>query len=143
MTSARSAPTAGSRLLYAALIVGSICRVIILWQTQNLRTPIGDEQHYTQLAGHILNGDGFAWEPGRPTSIRPPLYPAIVAGIFAITGAGNFQAVRFVQLIVALATTWLVFDIGRRAYGAAVGRIAAAVFWLYPSLVFFNFTILT
>ena len=25
----------------------------------------------------------------------------------------------------------------------SLGRIAAAVFWLYPSLIFFNFTILT
>jgi hypothetical protein len=48
-----------------------------------------------------------------------------------------------VQILLALATTGIVFLIGRRVYGPAVGSLAAAICWLYPSLVFSNFLILT
>jgi hypothetical protein len=33
--------------------------------------------------------------------------------------------------------------LGRRVYGEDTGRYAAAAVWLYPTLIFFNFTILT
>jgi hypothetical protein len=60
-----------------------------------------DERHYVRLATNLLEGHGFAWSPGEPTSIRPPLYPAFVAGIWNITGPGHLQAVRFCQIILA------------------------------------------
>ena len=81
--------------------------------------------------------------PGQPTSIRPPLYPALVAAIFAVAGESNYQAVRLVQFVLALLTTALVYRLGCRIFTPAVGRYAAAATWLYPSIVFFNFTILT
>jgi 4-amino-4-deoxy-L-arabinose transferase-like glycosyltransferase len=39
--------------------------------------------------------------------------------------------------------TGLVYAVGRRAFGAPTGRWAAAITFLYPTLIFFNFTILT
>ncbi|MGH9387894.1 MAG: ArnT family glycosyltransferase [Vicinamibacterales bacterium] len=134
---------AAGRLFLAALVLGLILRAAIFWQTDTLGTPISDERDYSQLASHILKGDGFVWEPGRPTSIRPPLYPALVAGVWAIAGTGNLQAVRFVQILLAALTTAIILQVGRQTFEIAVGRGAAAVFWLYPSLIFFNFTILT
>lgn len=133
-----------SRLIFwAAIALGLVVRLAIFSQTAALETEIQDEQHYVQLAGNVVAGHGFAWGPGQPTSIRPPLYPGLVAAIFSVTGVGNLQAVRFVQILIALATTGLIVELGRRAFSAEVGRVAAAIFFLYPSLVFFNFTILT
>ena len=82
-------------------------------------TGIVDEQHYAQLASSLRAGDGFAWGPGQPTSLRPPLYPALLAAVWTVAGDGNLQAVRFVQILLALATTGLVFLLGRRVFGAA------------------------
>jgi 4-amino-4-deoxy-L-arabinose transferase-like glycosyltransferase len=130
-------------LLPAALVLGLMLRGVILWQTQTLGMPISDERDYARLAGHILSGDGFVWDLGKPTSIRPPLYPALVAGVWAIAGPGNLQAVRLAQVVLALLTTALIFQLGRQVFDSTVGRWAAAAFWLYPSLIFFNFTILT
>jgi 4-amino-4-deoxy-L-arabinose transferase-like glycosyltransferase len=133
----------GRRLLWAAILLGLIVRIAVFSQTSSLGATIVDEQHYTQLAANLLQGEGFGWGPGQLTSIRPPLYPAMVASIWAVAGAGNLQAVRLVQILLALATTVLVYQLGRRTFGPRVGNYAAAVFWLYPSLIFFNFTILT
>jgi 4-amino-4-deoxy-L-arabinose transferase-like glycosyltransferase len=126
-----------------ALAVGLIVRLFVFWHTPTLGPEIEDERHYVQLAGNLLAGHGFAWGPGQPTSIRPPLYPGLVATIFAVAGPGNLQAVRLVQIALALATVALISALGRRAFTPAAGHYAAAVFFLYPSFVFFNFTVLT
>jgi hypothetical protein len=133
----------GGVLFGAALLAGLVIRVVVLAQTTSLGTPIMDEQHYAQLAGNLLNGHGFSWGPGRPTSIRPPLYPSLVAAVWGVAGENNYQAVRFVQVGLSALTAWVVFSVGREYFSAPVGRAAAAVTWLYPSLVFFNVTLLT
>jgi len=127
----------------AILAVGLIIRLGILWHTRDLGTPVVDEQHYRLLAGSLLAGEGFAFTPGQPTSLRPPLYPALVAAIWRVAGADNLQAVRAVQILLSLVTLGLVFALGRRAFSTRVGFIAAAVFWLFPAFVFFDFLILT
>jgi 4-amino-4-deoxy-L-arabinose transferase-like glycosyltransferase len=131
------------RVLAYLFAGGLILRLVLLWSTTSLFTPIVDEQQYRQLALNVLDGDGFAWSPGEPTSLRPPMYPTLLAGIWAVAGHDNMQAVRIVQILLALLTTFVVYQLGRRAFGSAVGEIGAITVWLYPSLIFFNFTILT
>jgi 4-amino-4-deoxy-L-arabinose transferase-like glycosyltransferase len=133
----------GRLVLRMALVVGLLLRGAILWQTADLGVTIVDEQQYSQISDNLLAGNGFAWHPGDLTSIRPPLYPAMVAAIWAVAGPRNLQAVRIVQILLSLAMTGAVYLLGARLYSAAIGRYAAAVCWLYPSFVFFNFLILT
>jgi 4-amino-4-deoxy-L-arabinose transferase-like glycosyltransferase len=131
------------RLLAAALLVGLVVRLLILWQTDALDARIADERQYLQLASSIHEGRGFAWASGAPTSLRPPLYPAFVAGIWTVAGEGDLQAVRLAQIALSLLTATLVYELGRRAYDARVGTLAAAITWLYPSLIYQDYTILT
>ncbi|MCU1382480.1 MAG: glycosyl transferase family 39 [Acidobacteria bacterium] len=138
-----AAPDHSRAVLTTALVIGLVIRLAILWQTPGLVTKIVDEQQYSQIARSIAAGDGFAWHAGAPTSIRPPLYPAMLAAIWTAAGSENLQAVRVIQILLALATTALVYVLGARLYGPVVGRWAAAVCWLYPSFIFFNFLILT
>lgn len=133
----------GRGVLGLALVLGLLTRLAIFWHTAALPMQIVDEQHYAQLAGNLLQGHGLAWGPDRLTSIRPPLYPGVVAGIWTVAGSDNLQAVRFVQILLALLTTAVVYALAVRVFGPVVARYAAAAFWLYPSLVFFNFLILT
>jgi 4-amino-4-deoxy-L-arabinose transferase-like glycosyltransferase len=133
----------GRRFLWTAIAVGLVVRLAILWYTPALGTVIGDEQHYSQLGESILAGDGFARAPGQPTSLRPPLYPALLAAIWSVAGTHNLQFVRAFQIVLALATMAVVYLLGARIYDKRTARYAAAASWLYPSLVFFNFLILT
>src|SRR5882757_7856772 len=87
-------------VLMAALVVGLLIRLVILWQTPALDAKIIDEQQYSQIARSLVAGHGFAWGEGRPTSIRPPLYPAMLAGIWTVAGSENLQAVRVVQILL-------------------------------------------
>ena len=40
---------------------------------------------------------------------RQPLYPALISGLWTVTGVGNFQAVRVVQMLLALLNTCLLY----------------------------------
>jgi 4-amino-4-deoxy-L-arabinose transferase-like glycosyltransferase len=130
-------------ILALALVIGLVVRVGILLQTTDLEPAIGDELQYVQLATSLVDGRGFAWATGEPTSLRPPLYPALVAGIWKTTGTRSFQAVRAVQVVLSLVTMLLVFQIGRRAFGPRAGAMAAALTFLYPDFIFLNSLILT
>jgi 4-amino-4-deoxy-L-arabinose transferase-like glycosyltransferase len=133
----------GRLFLWAVIAIGLVVRLAILWSTPTLGTGIADEQQYSQIGASIVAGDGFARAPGQPTSLRPPLYPALLAAIWSVGGTRNLQFVRAFQILLALATTAVVYLLGARMYNEKIGRYAAAASWLYPSLVFFNFLILT
>jgi len=133
----------GRRALRIALVIGLLLRLLILWHTTDLGETIIDEQQYSQIADNLLLGNGFAWGPGDPTSIRPPLYPGLLAAVWSVAGPRQLQVIRFVQILISLATVAGVYWLGACLYNPTVGRYAAAVCWLYPSFIFFNFLILT
>ena len=131
------------RVFWALLACGLVLRLAILWGASGVGVRIVDEQHYAQLASNVLAGHGFGWGPGDLTSIRPPLYPGLLVAIWSVFGDQNFQAVRVVQMGLAMATTAGVYALGLRAFNPSVARFGAVLCWLYPSLVFFNALILT
>jgi 4-amino-4-deoxy-L-arabinose transferase-like glycosyltransferase len=136
----------GDRVFWSILLAGLAIRLVILTQTGSLGLKIGDERDYFRLAENILAGNGFAWGPGVPTSMRPPLYPGFLAVVWSVSrifDAAPFQLVRFLQIVLAAATAFSVYQIGVRVYNVRVARLATVAYWFYPSLMFFNFLILT
>jgi 4-amino-4-deoxy-L-arabinose transferase-like glycosyltransferase len=128
---------ARSEILWLSTILaaGLILRLILLWRFDGMDLRVWDERDYDVLAANLVRYGEYAFEPGTPTSLRPPLYPAMVAGIYKVAGVGNYQAVRLVQIGLGLATAAVVYMIGRGAYGPRAGLIAAAICCFYPSLV--------
>jgi 4-amino-4-deoxy-L-arabinose transferase-like glycosyltransferase len=131
------------RALVIGLVVGLAIRLIVLSQTSSLGAKIVDEQQYLELATSLADGHGFAWKSGELTSLRPPLYPAVVAAVWTVTGSRSLQTIRLLQIVMELITVWLVYDIGRRVFSREAGRAAALLTWLYPSFIYYAFTALT
>jgi 4-amino-4-deoxy-L-arabinose transferase-like glycosyltransferase len=121
--------------LVGLLLVGLVVRLVILWRFAGIGVAIVDEQHYDQLAVSIAERGEFAFAPGQLTSIRPPLYPAVVAGVYRVAGSQNYQAVRLLQIAMSLVTTGLVYVLARRLYDERVALVAAAIHCFYPSLL--------
>ena len=130
-------------LWWALFALGLVIRLVVLIAVVDLPATIMDEQHYARIAMSVMAGDGFAWGPGSPTSIRPPLYPGALAALWTAVGGVNLQIVRALQIALAGLTALLLHWLGTRAFDARVGCLAALAFWLYPSLIFFNLLILT
>jgi len=100
-----------------------------------------DSRIYADLATnwlqHGIYGQTQASQPEKPivpTDARLPGYPAFLAGIFWLFGAGNFKAVLLAQILVDLATCLIVADLARRAVSGRAARIAFVLVALCPFL---------
>ena len=78
-----------------------------------------------------------------PTDTRLPGYPAFLAGIFWLFGAGNFKAVMLTQILIDLATCLIVADLARRAVSERAARIAFVLAALCPFLANYAAAVLT
>lgn len=117
------------------LVVGLLVRLVLVWRFDGLELKVWDEGDYDKLAVSLVERGEFAFEPGHPISLRPPLYPALVAAVYSVAGLHNYQAVRLVQAILGLGTTVVVYLLGRNVYGPRAGKVAASLFCFYPSLL--------
>src|SRR5688572_10014043 len=127
-----------------ALVIGAgvLLRLAILANTGDLTIRIADEAHYHTLATSLVEGRGFSFESG-PTSLRPPLYPGFIALVWTVTGTTSLQAVRGAQILLSVATAWLVFWTTRRLYDDRAALYAAALAMFYPALIASGFFLLT
>ena len=118
-----------------ALVVRVLYVVIVLRDY----VPVSDALHYHTLADAVGDGRGlvheFPFGHPHPTAFRPPLYPLLLGGVYAVTGSqlGAAQALNVAlgTAVVVLAALMAWRLAGRRA--AMVTGLLAAV---YPPLVF-------
>ena len=78
-----------------------------------------------------------------PADTRLPGYPAFLAGIFWLFGAGNFKAVMLTQILVDLGTCLIVADLARRTVSERAARIAFVLAALCPFLANYAAAVLT
>lgn len=120
-------------LLAAVALVVRIGYVLFVG---NQGKVLGDEYTYEQLALNIWRYGEFSFIQGVPTVFRPPLYPAIIAGTFMVTGQSLF-AVRLLQALSISLSAVILAKIGRMISGSVlVGFLAGLVFIINPLLVF-------
>ena len=86
---------------------------------------------------------GHPEKPIVPTDTRLPGYPAFLAGIFWLFGAGNFKAVMLTQILVDLATCLIVADLARRMVSERAARVAFVLAALCPFLANYAAAVLT
>jgi len=96
-----------------------------------------------RLAKAIATGEGFSSPflyPTGPTALVPPLYPYLLALIFKLFGvySTNAAIVTLAVNCLASALTCLpLFFIARFLFGREVGYIAAAIFAIHPSPIWY------
>lgn len=92
---------------------------------------------YSRVALAIVGGQGFYPPDLKPHIVyRAPLYPFLLAGIYGVAGESNYPAVRLFNCLLALATGWLIFSIGRRLGGELAGLLALGAFAVHPFFIY-------
>lgn len=91
------------------------------------------DQSYDDLARSVADGNGFS-VAGRPSAGNPPVYTLLVAFSYLVGGRG-WVSVGLLQALIGVVAALLVFALGRRLFGVAVGLVAAGAFAVYPYLV--------
>lgn len=117
--------------LLSVFVIALALRLASIWAFSN--PPEKDALQYHQLALNQLAGYGHALEPGRPTTLRPPLYPLFLAGIYALTGQ-DYRHALYVQAILHASLVFPLFWLGFRVSGCiSVGILAAGLFAVHTS----------
>lgn len=130
-------------VLLLILLAGAAVRYG-LWTWFAGQTPhIEDEQDYNRLACNLVQYGEFGFEQGRPTSLRPPLYPVLVAGVYRLFGLENYQAVRLLQAVLSLLNAVLLYRLGSAVLSRKAGLWLSGLYAFYPSLLGYNNLLLT
>ncbi len=115
-----------------AMAVGFVVRVLFLWRHPLFR---GDALVYGELAHHMIKQHVYGLvDTGilKPTLIRLPGYPAILAACFEAFGDANYLSVLWVQLFVDLASCGLIAATTSRIAGKRAGMWALWLAVLCP-----------
>jgi 4-amino-4-deoxy-L-arabinose transferase-like glycosyltransferase len=132
-----------SALVFLVAIAVRLTFILLLGSEQRLYDSNFDQNIYIDIARNLLEGRGFSVSydifvasSNRPTSIQPPVYPFMLASVFALFGE-NYLLVRLVQILMSAAICVCVYHIGKRTMGEKAGIIAGIVTAFYPALVMY------
>jgi len=133
------------RVLILILLVAAAVRLGWIWYVDNgapQSDRSGDAYWYWYYGQEIAAGRGYVNpDSGMATAYYPVGFPAILAVLFWVTLhtpiPDNLLALTFLfQAAISVATVWLVFFIGQRLFGTTVGLVAAAVYAVFPNVVY-------
>lgn len=122
-------------ILLAALITRAGLFLVALPDEHRFFTS--DAEGYVALARDLRAG---YQQPESPLFVaglsRPPGYPLFVAAVLWLTG--SLAAVVAMQILLAVATVWVVYLLGRELLGARAAALGAMVLALDPASVIYT-----
>ena len=103
-----------------------------------------DTWSYVNPAHALVEDHAFALQPSSPDAafFRTPGYPVFIAAVFTVAG-DRFFPVIVAQVLVHLATAWLVFLIARTMFSERVGVIAGVLVAFDPLQIAFAGTLMS
>jgi 4-amino-4-deoxy-L-arabinose transferase-like glycosyltransferase len=122
------------RLTYALLAaVVALPRLIALGAERgDILTSFTDKSD--DFARTFLASGTYGFVAGHPSAYTQPLYGFFLVPIYWIFGR-HWEVIGIAQILVAIGTAILIYEIGRRVASPRVGFIAAAIASLHPYLV--------
>ncbi len=128
------------KLLIIPLALATLFRVIYWLQVKEdawFLAPGTDSEFYLHWANDILHGQASSYFPFP----RAPLYAYLLAGIQAIFG-NHWLIPRLLNLFADLGTIILLFKLGKRLKSDSTGFIAALIWAISGSVIYFSGEIL-
>lgn len=122
---------------WALLALALLCRVavVIAWPHER---PQLDAVDYDAIARSLAGGHGFPdsvfTAGGGPAAIRPPAYPVMLGGVYAVAGH-HYVAARLVQALIGTLSVALLGLLANRLIGRRVAIAALAIGAVYPVLI--------
>jgi 4-amino-4-deoxy-L-arabinose transferase-like glycosyltransferase len=122
------------RASYALLAaVVAIPRLIALGAVRgDILTSFTDKSD--DFARTFLATGTYGFVAGHPSAYTQPLYGFFLVPIYRVFGR-HWEVIGVAQILVAIGTALLVYEIGRRVVSANVGLVAAALTSLHPYLI--------
>ena len=121
------------RFAYPALVAAcALPRLAILLHERDKITASFTEKSDTFALTFVQHGT-FGFIPGEPSAYTQPLYGWFLIPVYWVFGR-SWVSIGLAQLALAVATAFLVYEIGRRLLGPRAGLVGAAIATLNPYL---------
>ena len=122
------------RVAYSALaLVCAVPRLGVLLHVRSVITGSNAEQ--SDLFAQLFVAHGtYGLLPGEPSAYTQPLYGWFLIPVYWIFGR-SWESIGIAQIVLAVVTAWLVYEIGRRVIGRRAGLAGAAIATLNPYLI--------
>lgn len=92
---------------------------------------------YEIIAKNLLATGRYEGDPGKPTALREPGFPLLIAGVYAVVGAHPVAVTLTLSLLSAL-TALLLRETASRAFGPDAGDWTFLLALFYPYFVFYT-----
>ncbi len=113
------------------------------WAAGGLNRELaGDEPDYFIRALSLVEGRGLADAEGRPSSIRPPGLPILLASFFSFAGP-NIVWARVLMCVLGALLAPVCFLLGRALAGERAGLVCALGAMVFPNWVWYSGDLLT
>jgi hypothetical protein len=122
------------RVAYPA--IAALCvlpRLVVLLHERSAITASFTEKSDTFAQTFVQSGT-FGFIPGEPSAYTQPLYGWFLIPVYWIFGR-SWLSIGLAQILLAVVSAVLVYEIGRRILGPRAGVVAAAVATLNPYLI--------
>ena len=128
-----------SRRSLILLAVGAlVARLLYALVALRGYVPLTDADHYHEIATAVAEGRGlvhpFPTGVEHPTAFRPPLWPLLLGGVYAVTGPSLGVAQVVTAVLGSLAAVGVAL-LGARLAGPVAGLAAGTVVAVHPVLV--------
>jgi 4-amino-4-deoxy-L-arabinose transferase-like glycosyltransferase len=122
------------RVAYSALaFVCAVPRLGVLLHVRDVITASNAEK--SDLFAQLFVAHGtYGLLPGEPSAYTQPLYGWFLIPVYWIFGR-SWWSIGIAQILLAILTAWLVYEIGRRVIGWRAGLVGAAIATLNPYLI--------
>lgn len=120
----------------AYAVAAAVCaapRLAVLFHERDSITAAFTEKSDVFAQVFVQHGT-FGLLPGEPSAYTQPLYGWFLVPVYWIFGR-SWLSIGLAQIVLAIVTAILVYEIGRRVLGARAGLAAAAIATLNPYLV--------
>ncbi len=121
------------RRAYAIVIAAcAVPRVALLLHERS--SILADVEKSSFVAQVFLKSGTFGYVPGEPSAYTQPLYGWFLIAVYWIGGI-RWWSLGTAQILVAVGTALVVYEIGRRFLSPRIGLLAALIATLHPYLV--------
>ena len=122
------------RRVYGALaVVCAVPRLVVLLHERD--TILGANTEKSDIFAQTFVAHGtFGFIPGEPSAYTQPLYGWFLIPVYWIFGR-TWWSVGIAQILLAVVTAVLVYEIGRRLLGPRAGLVGAVIATLNPYLI--------
>lgn len=128
--------------MWFALLVAVRMAVVVAYPFLSAHVPEwawANNDGYDTIAVNWVETGVYSLEPGVPTALRLPLYPALIAVAYRVAGAAYPWVVMGLQAVLSIWTGWLLFRMTAGLFGRRTGIAALVLFIFHPQVNNFVF----